>query len=44
MTNADRIQNMTDYELCKFLDLLEEGVISYGEVPFGYTIKESFKW
>lgn len=34
MINADKIRNMTDDELCKFLDLLEEGVISYSEVPF----------
>ena len=43
MTNADRIRNMTDDELCKFLDLLEEGAISYVTTLYDMDSCESWK-
>ena len=43
MTNADRIRDMTDDELCKFLDLLEEGVISYVTAFYDMDSYKSWK-
>lgn len=44
MTNADRIRDMTDDELCKFLDLLEEGVISYATTFYDMDSYESWEY
>lgn len=36
MTNADRIRQMTDEELCKFIIMIENNDLSYDALPCGY--------